>query len=213
MSFRSESPSTGELQQDLDSSPKNSPQLNKSTNIESQTSSPVKKSSVNDIEILSKGSASSIKNDLRCVCAHLFDACVCLMFILIDLVYYSKGSKQMQLNCSSTSTAVSNSNVMPNLTVTETVSSEASSSVAASSASLNHLAPESNILAKLTSTSSLNSNSVTPTNRKWSNGLIAKKKKILSSSRQKKFHRQFEHVPADESVINCKHKFDINSIN
>lgn len=55
----------------------------------------------------------------------------------------------------------------------------------------------------LSSNSSLNSSSVKSVASKSDAISTEKKRKILSSSRQKKFHRRFKQVADDEEVINC----------
>lgn len=62
---------------------------------------------------------------------------------------------------------------------------------------------ESNISGNLSSNSSINTASVKSSGSKTTEtGTV--KRKALSSSRQKKFHRHFQQVDADEEVINCK---------
>lgn len=62
--------------------------------------------------------------------------------------------------------------------------------------------PEPNISGNLSSNSSINSASMKSGGSKTAE--MAVKRKALSSSRQKKFHRHFPQVAADEEVINCK---------
>lgn len=62
--------------------------------------------------------------------------------------------------------------------------------------------PETIISGNLSSNSSINSTSVKLGAIKTVEKPI--KRKALSSSRQKKFHRHFQQVAADEEVINCE---------
>lgn len=62
--------------------------------------------------------------------------------------------------------------------------------------------PESNISGNQSSNSSIHSTSVKSSGSKAN--VTPVKRKSLSSSRQKKFHRHFPQVSVDEEVINCK---------
>lgn len=64
--------------------------------------------------------------------------------------------------------------------------------------------PEPNISGNLSSNSSINSTSAKSGASKTKSETTPVKRKALSSSRQKKFHRHFPQVVADEEVINCK---------
>lgn len=65
--------------------------------------------------------------------------------------------------------------------------------------------PETVISGNLSSNSSINSTSVKLAGIKTAEKPI--KRKALSSSRQKKFHRHFQQVAADEEVINCEYNW------
>lgn len=72
---------------------------------------------------------------------------------------------------------------------------------ATSSLALDQLQPPTNASRSLSSNSSLNSSSVKSIANDGT--FTEKKRKSLSSSRQKKFHRRFKQVEMDEEVINC----------
>lgn len=65
-------------------------------------------------------------------------------------------------------------------------------------------APNSHISGNLSSNSSVNSTTKSGGSKTNDATSSTAKRKPLSNSRQKKFHRHFPQVPADEEVINCK---------
>lgn len=116
------------------------------------------------------------------------------------LFQFLKFSKKSQFDCSSTKLTVSNTNVMPKLS---TMNGH-SETPAPSSVTPDYLQPTTNSSVNLSSNSSLNSSSVKSIASKSNDGTATdKKRKSLSSSRQKKFHRRFKQVAMDEEVINC----------
>ncbi|XP_031626244.1 GRAM domain-containing protein 2B-like isoform X2 [Contarinia nasturtii] len=100
-------------------------------------------------------------------------------------------SKKSQIDCSQLKPVVSN--MMPNMTGPEAGTVPSSTQ--------EYLLPPTNV--SLSSNSSLNSSSVKSTNTKSNDGTSTdKKRKQMSSSRQKKFHRRFKQVAMDEELIN-----------
>lgn len=96
---------------------------------------------------------------------------------------------------------MSNSDVMPNLPNTTTSTNDLFDQ---DGGARSHLQQTTNSSVNVSSNSSLNSSSVKPIVSKSSDGVSTdKKRKVLSSSRQKKFHRRFKQVAVDEEVINC----------
>lgn len=133
---------------------------------------------------------------------------ICLIFTFekkmnsfeCHLFQFLKFSKKSQFDCSSTKLTVSNTNVMPKLS---TMNGH-SETPAPSSVTPDYLQPTTNSSVNLSSNSSLNSSSVKSIASKSNDGTATdKKRKSLSSSRQKKFHRRFKQVAMDEEVINC----------
>lgn len=137
-----------------------------------------------------------------------------LLFVIENLcflLFVSKNSKTNQIDCSSTKPVLSNTNVMPRIQYMMTSTNGSTDAVAATPSSAissttghDHLQPATNVPVSLSSNSSINSSSVKSIGSKSNDGTSTeKKRKILSSSRQKKFHRRFKQVDMSEEVINC----------
>lgn len=119
---------------------------------------------------------------------------------LFQFIKYSR-----KIDCSSVKMAVSNTNEMPKSTGMNGHTD--STAAAPTSKTPDFLRPTTNSSVNLSSNSSLNSSSVKSMASKSNDGTaIEKKRKSLSSSRQKKFHRHFKQVATDEEVINCTYK-------
>lgn len=116
---------------------------------------------------------------------------------LFQFIKYSR-----KIDCSSVKMAVSNTIEMPK---SNGMNGHTNSTAAApTSKTQDFLRPTPNSSVNLSSNSSLNSSSVKSIASKSNDGMaIEKKRKSLSSSRQKKFHRHFKQVATDEEVINC----------
>lgn len=95
--------------------------------------------------------------------------------------------------------ASSNTNMMLRVPVMATASNN-------QQATQDHLHPPINF--------SSNSSSAKSIASKSTDGVCTeKKRKILSSGQQKKFHRHFKQLPLDEEVLNCMYIFIVFSIN
>lgn len=103
---------------------------------------------------------------------------------------------------------------LPNMTtpingLSEAIAATALSTTASttSSSALDHLQAPTNASRSLSSNSSLNSSSIKSIASRTIDGTSTeKKRKSLSNSRQKKFHRRFKQVEMDEEVINCTYQ-------
>lgn len=137
----------------------------------------------------------------------------CFYFVCAFIA--KKSSKQSQLDVPSVS---SSSITMPSTVVvaqrimTNGYGKSASPTPPSPGVVPSTLHPDSNISTNLSSNSSIYSSSIKSNKSNDETAPTAKpatekKPKSFSSSRQKKFHRHFKQVPADEEVINCKYLF------
>lgn len=128
------------------------------------------------------------------------------MIITNTFSFFANSSKEHPNT--STNSNVSNAVPVPQIMTSSTVdkseaSLAASSSTSSTKATQEHLQLNANLPENL-STTSLYSSSVKSIAKKSTDGAsTGKKRKSLSSSRQKKFHRRFKQVAQDEELINC----------
>lgn len=124
--------------------------------------------------------------------------------MISNVFFFWQFSKRNEADCSS-KPVVSNANVMPRIsTMTTSPNGPSESAEAVPSSTVPHLQAPANASMRLSSNSSLNSSSVKSVASKSNDGASTdKKRKSLSSSRQKKFHRRFKQVAMEEEVINC----------